>query len=313
MGQIVIEASAEALEALVPSDLAGLPAYRQRYSVLTNESGGIIDDLMIIRLPGSWLAVVNAAFKESDLAHLCAGLGGNGTARLATDRALLALQGPAAASVLTEHCRDAASLPFMAAQSAAVAGIECLVTRCGYTGEDGFELACDANDAERLARLLLLDERVAAIGLGARDTLRLEAGLCLSGTDIDATTSVVAAGLGFTVAKKYRGNTPAAVAFPGSDTVLRELRTGTPRVRVGLRPVGRIPLHGGTAVHDADGRAVGRVTSGSFGPTLGHPVAMAYLDRDLALTGTLLSVTIRGRQHAVEVAALPFVAHRYKS
>lgn len=311
MGQIAIEASAAALEALLPGDLAGLPEYRQRYSILTNAAGGVIDDLMITRLPGSWLAVVNAAYKESDLAHLNAGLDGAGTARLSADRALLAVQGPAAVNVLAAHCPAVAALPFMAALGAAVAGVECLVTRCGYTGEDGFELGCRADDAERLARILLNDSRVEPVGLGARDTLRLEAGLCLSGTDIDATTSVVAAGLGFTVAKKYRSDHPEAARFPGSAAILHELRAGTRSVRVGLRPFGRIPLRGGTALHDTDGRAVGRVTSGSFGPTAGHPVAMAYLERELAQPGTQLDVTIRDRQHTVEVMTLPFVAHRY--
>jgi aminomethyltransferase len=311
MGQVFIDAPAAALEALVPGDLAALPDYRQRYTVLTNERGGIIDDLMIMRLPGRWYAVVNAAFRDSDRAHLAQALAGTGTVTLAEDRALLALQGPAAAAVLAAHCPRAAALPFMAALEDAVAGVACLLTRSGYTGEDGFEIACAADDGERLARALAADPRVEPVGLGARDSLRLEAGLCLSGTDIDPTTNPVEAGLGWLVAKKYRGAQPEPARFPGADRILRALPAGSRRVRVGLKPAGRVPLRGGTALSDAAGDEVGRITSGSFGPTAGHPVAMGYVERRLDISGTALTVSIRGRTHAVEVAALPFVPHRY--
>lgn len=311
MGQIAIEAPAPALEALVTGDLAALPVYGQRYTVFTNASGGIVDDLMITRLPQGWFAVVNAAFRDSDHALLAAGLKTHGSATLLAGRALLALQGPAAAAVLQAHCREAAALPFMSACHARVADAACFVTRSGYTGEDGYEIACAADDAQALARTLLADERVEPAGLGARDSLRLEAGLCLSGTDIDAHTTPVQAGLGWLVARKYRGERPAPARFPGARQILRELHEGTAEVRVGLRPQGRVPLRGGVVLNDDGGNEVGRITSGSFGPTAGHPVAMGYVERRLAAPGTTLTVAIRGRTHAVEVAALPFVPHRY--
>lgn len=311
MGQVFVEAPAAALEALVPGDLAGLPAFHQRYTVLTNARGGILDDLMIARLPARWYAVVNAAYRERDVAHLAAGLGDNGQVELAAERALLALQGPAAAGVLAPLTPAATALPFMGVAETPVAGIDCLVSRSGYTGEDGFEIACAAADAAALAEALYADERVRPAGLGARDSLRLEAGLCLSGTDIDETTTVAEAGLGWLVAARYRGADAEPARFPGAHVVLAELAAGAARRRVGLRPQGRVPLRGGTALHDERGREVGRITSGSFGPTAGHPVAMGYVERPLAEPGTLLAVTIRGREHAAEVCRLPFVPHRF--
>ena len=311
MGQLIIEAPASALELFVPGDIDALADFRQRYTVLTSATGGIIDDLMITRLPGRWLAVVNAAFKHTDLDHLRAGLAGAGTVTPQSDRALLALQGPAAALVLAAHCAQATALHFLSMFEGDVAGIACLVSRCGYTGEDGFEIACAADDAEQLARTLLSDSRVEPVGLGARDTLRLEAGLCLSGTDIDETTTPAQADLGWLVARKYRGEHPQPAQFPGADRILRELRDGTPRVRAGLQPTGRIPLRGGALVTDAAGCEVGTITSGSFGPSVGHPVAMGYVDRGCARPGTALSIAIRGRLHDVAVSALPFVPHRY--
>ncbi|MEQ9061909.1 MAG: glycine cleavage system aminomethyltransferase GcvT [Gammaproteobacteria bacterium] len=310
MGQIVIEGALDALETLVPGDIVGLATWRQRYTLLTNSEGGIRDDLMVTRLPDRLFVVANAACKEADHAHLVAGLGDACAVHLADDRALLALQGPAAAAVLAELDDELATLPFMAARACRLAGHDCLVNRCGYTGEDGFEIALDASGAEALARQLLADARVAPAGLGARASLRLEAGLCLSGTDIDATTSPVAADLAWTLARKYRDGS-AMPRFPGAAAIMAELAAGAPRVRVGLRPDGRIPLRGGTELADTAGRSVGIVTSGSFGASAGHPVAMGYVERALAAPGTRLEVTIRERRHAVEVCALPFVPHRY--
>lgn len=311
MGQLVIDASVTALETLVPGDLSALGEFEQRYTILTNTAGGIIDDLMFTRMPDHWSVVVNAAFKDADVAHLRTALAGVGSVALLQDRALLALQGPRAAAVLSAYCPQAGSLDFMAALVGEVAGVECVVNRCGYTGEDGFEVACAAGDAERLARALLTHEHVEAIGLGARDSLRLEAGLCLSGTDIDATTTPVEAALGWLVARKYRGQNPAPALFPGAEIILRQLPDRSARVRIGLKPNGRVPLRGDTLLTDEHGAQVGRITSGTYGASVGHPVAMGYVDRAFARPGTSLLVSIRGRTHSVEVAALPFIAHRY--
>ncbi|MGE4617562.1 MAG: glycine cleavage T C-terminal barrel domain-containing protein, partial [Gammaproteobacteria bacterium] len=226
------------------------------------------------------------------------------------DRALLALQGPAAVEVLSAHSPQTRALKFMTAAECDLAGIAYLVNRSGYTGEDGFEISVAAGDAERLARLLLEHPRVLLAGLGARDSLRLETGLCLSGTDIDAGTTPIEAGLAWIVAKKHRA--PAAVpAFSGAEISLRQLEAGTSRVRVGLRPQGRIPLRGGMVLLNDAGHEVGRISSGSFGPTAGHPVAIGYVDTRIANADSLLKVSIRDRIHGVEVASLPFVPSRY--
>lgn len=312
MGQLAIHGPLAALEALVTGDLSALAPWRQRYTVLTDPRGGIIDDLMVTHLPAYALCVVNAAFADSDCRYLRDALPPACTVEQLHERALLALQGPAAVNVLARYDAALASVPFMAARETVVAGVACLATRGGYTGEDGFELALAARDAEGLARSLLAHAEVAPCGLGARDSLRLEAGLCLSGTDIDAGTTPVEADLGWVVAKKYRGEPPLAQArFPGANVILDQLAHGTARLRVGLRPDGRVPLRGGTEIHDHDGHSVGTVTSGTVGPTAGGPVAMGYLRRDCATPGTRLAATIRARVHAVTVTRLPFVPHRY--
>ena len=311
MGQISIRGPHGALEDLVPSDIEALASYHQRYTVLTNEDGGIVDDLMVTRLPERLFAVVNAAYKARDFEHLSTRLAGGCDLELHDDRALLALQGPASAEVMAACCEQTRALSFMTAAECVIEGIDCLVNRSGYTGEDGFEISVAVADAERLARLILAHERVEPVGLGARDSLRLEAGLCLSGTDIDATTTPVEAGLGWLIAKKYRAAKPAPAKFPGASIILGQIHDGAERLRVGLRPQGRIPLRGGTLLRNDHGDDVGRITSGSFGPTAGHPVAMGYVDQGLAREGTVLEVSIRERTHAVEVAALPFVLHRY--
>lgn len=309
MGQIVVRGPATALEDLVPGDITGLAVGQQRYSVLTNDAGGIIDDLIVARLPEHWLLVVNAAFKDDVRRHLEHRLGPACAVEMLDDRALLALQGPAAAEVLGAIEPALARLPFMAVSEREIDGSPCIVSRSGYTGEDGFEIALPAAAAERLARRLLDHPAVAAAGLGARDSLRLEAGLCLSGTDIDARTTPVAASLGWVIARKYRAGEQTA-RFPGAARILDELRGGAPQVRVGLRLDGRVPLRGGSVLYDG-GREVGVVTSGTFGPSAGHPVAMGYVERDAKAPGTRFSVSIRERSYGVVVAALPFVPHRY--
>lgn len=312
MGQITLRGAPAALERLVPGDIAGLAVGQQRYSLLTNEAGGIIDDLMITRFADHLHLVVNAAYKDSDFDHLHALLGAQCELTAHPERALLALQGPAAGRVMETLCPAAAALSFMQGCSATVHGMAVLVHRCGYTGEDGFEIAVANEFADDLARLLLAQPGVEPCGLGARDSLRLEAGLCLSGADIDATVSPAEAGLNWTIARKYLREPLTPACFPGHRRILDEARHGAARLRVGLRIRGRVPVRAGAQLHDAQGRAVGHVTSGGFGPSLDAPVAMGYVARALAVPGTTLAVTIRDSEHPVDVVALPFTPHRYK-
>ena len=302
MGQVHLigpEADA-ALEALVPGDLRCLGLGQVRYTLFTNESGGILDDLMAARDKDGLRLVVNAARKEHDIAHLKRHLGGTLDVVPEPDRALLALQGPAAVDVLA-GCAD---LAFMSWREAEVCGLPVRVSRSGYTGEDGFELSVPGDDAEALAKRLLAHEAVAWAGLGARDSLRLEAGLCLYGNDIDETTTPVEAGLGWTMAKRRRQERN----FPGAALILDHPAT---RRRIGLRPEGRVVARADTAVLDTEGAEVGRVTSGGFGPTLGGPVAMAYLPVALARPDTLVAFDIRGKVRPGRVTGLPFVPHNY--
>ena len=317
MGQAMIAGpshtqTAAALEALVPGDVAGLAPGRQRYTQLLNDQGGIIDDLMITRPAsaegdGKLLLVVNAARKLVDYAHIRAHLPAEITLSPIEDRALLALQGPAAAKVMGELCPDLAELAFMAASPAKLNGIDCHISRSGYTGEDGFEISVSADRAEDLARGLLGRPEVMAIGLGARDTLRLEAGLCLYGHDIDETTSPVEAGLVWSIGKRRR----ADGGFPGAERVQRELAEGTARLRVGLKLEGRAPAREGCAIAGEDGGSLGQVTSGSFAPSVGGPIAMGYIARAHAAPGTSAKVLIRGKPHSATVVPMPFVEHRY--
>ena len=311
MGQISVrgDAVAAAFERVVPGDVAGLDAYRQRYSVLTNAQGGIIDDLMITRLPDSLFVVVNAAKKSVDLAHLKTVLEPSCEVEPLIERALLALQGPVAGAVLAGLCPDAAALAFMRARELEVAGIRCLVNRCGYTGEDGFELSVMADDALALAQALLAHAAVEPIGLGARDTLRLEAGLCLAGQDFDTTTTPVEADLAWVIARKYRDG--VAAEFPGAAVILAQFDDGAARRRVGLKPEGRAPARGGTALLDGGGRQIGTITSGGYGPSVGGPVAMGYVETEYAVESTRLGAVVRDRSHPVRVVNLPFSPHNY--
>lgn len=302
MGQVrLVGAEAEAaLERLVPGDLQGLGPGRMRYTVFTSDSGGILDDLIVARAQDGLRLVVNAARKAHDIAHLSQHLNGIVAVVPEPDRALLALQGPAAAEVLM----DCADMAFMSWRDAEVCGLPARVSRSGYTGEDGFELSVSADDAETLAARLLAHDAVIWAGLGARDLLRLEAGLCLYGHDIDETTTPLEAGLGWTVAKRRRQERN----FPGAARVLDEPPA---RRRVGLRPDGRIIARADTVVLDTDGAAVGRVTSGGFSPTLGGPVAMGYLPVARAKPDTAIAFDIRGKVRPGRVARLPFVPHNY--
>jgi aminomethyltransferase len=304
--------AAQALEALMPADLAALAPGRQRYTQLTDANGGILDDLMVTRSAdpaedGVLMLVVNAACKEADYAHIAAGLPGNVRLIRADHRALIALQGPRAANVLARHCPGAAVMAFMSAQSASFDGIDCHVSRCGYTGEDGYEISVKANRVRAIVERLLAHAEVKPVGLGARDSLRLEAGLCLYGHDIDTTTSPVEAGLAWSIQKRRREEG----GFPGAERVLAELRDGPRRLRVGLKPDGRVPAREGAEIRAPDGTPIGKVTSGGFGPTLGAPIAMGYVERTFAAPGTPVVLVVRDKDIAATVAALPFVPHRY--
>lgn len=320
MGQIALRAksgrlddAALALERLVPVDVLGLAAGRQRYALFTNDNGGILDDLMIAHRGDHYLLVVNAACKEADAAHLDAHLVDVcDVERL--DRALIALQGPqaeAALARLVPACRD---MTFMDVRSLDILGAPSIVVRSGYTGEDGFEISVPRDNACAVAAALLEDAAVAPIGLGARDSLRLEAGLCLYGSDIDRTTTPVEAGLSWAIQKVRRRGGARAGGFPGADIILEQLESGTARCRVGLLAEGRVPVRGGAPIFASDGAGdpVGAVTSGGFGPTADRPVAIGYVPRAMAAPGAVVFAEVRGRRHPMTVAALPFVTPRFK-
>ncbi len=312
MGQVRLTGAgaAEALERLVPVDVMDLGVLRQRYALFTNEAGGILDDLMITNAGDHLFVVVNAACKAQDLAHLERHLGAEHVEPL-SDRALLALQGPEAAQVLARFAPETASLLFMSAAAVEIDGAPCFVTRSGYTGEDGFEISVPDDAAERIARKLLDQEEVEAIGLGARDSLRLEAGLCLYGHDIDSTTTPVEGALTWAISKVRRRDGARAGGFPGAEAILGQIAEGAPRKRVGLLPQGRAPVREGAELVDGDGRTVGRVTSGGFGPTVGAPVAMGLVAREHARPETELQAVVRGRPQPITVTKLPFVQQRY--
>jgi len=309
MGQIRLAGAGAigALERLVPSDLRALPPMRMRYTLLLTAAGGILDDLIVTRLAGGLILVVNAARKGADLAHLQEHLSGEATVEPLADRALLALQGPGAAAVLSRCVQGINRLGFMTAAEVTIAGQPCVIARSGYTGEDGFEISLPASAAEALARRLLAQPEVAPIGLGARDSLRLEAGLCLYGHDIDESTTPVEADLAWTIGKRRR----VEGGFPGAATVLSQLAEGAPRKRVGIRPEGRAPAREGAEVVDAAGNAIGRVTSGGFGPSIDGPVAMGYVDRPHDAESTPLQLLVRGVPRPARVVRLPFVPTRY--
>ncbi|MGE0222044.1 MAG: glycine cleavage system aminomethyltransferase GcvT [Acetobacteraceae bacterium] len=310
MGQATLAGPdvAAALERLVPGDIAGLRHGRQRYTLLTNEAGGILDDLMVANLGHDRLfLVVNASRKEVDFTHLAANLPDGVTLSPAEDRALLALQGPQAAAVLARMAPAVSELGFMGVAEVAIDGISCLVSRSGYTGEDGFEISLPADQAERVADLLLTHQEVVPAGLGARDSLRLEAGLCLYGNDIDEVTTPVEAGLTWVIGKRRKMDWD----FPGGAAIRDHLDNGAPRLRVGIRPDGRAPARAGTEVVADDGTAAGIITSGGFSPSLNAPIAMGYVRKGLTEDGTRLHLIVRGKPMPATVVPLPFVPHRY--
>ncbi len=309
MGQVQLVGgdAAAALETLVPGDIVGLGQGRMRYTLFTNERGGILDDLMVTCAGDRLLLVVNAARKDEDIAHLRRHLGGRIEVTPLPDRALLALQGPAAAAVLGWIAPLAPRLGFMTGAAMDVAGVPCFVTRSGYTGEDGFELSVPASAASDVAQTLLDQPEVLPIGLGARDSLRLEAGLCLYGHDIDESTTIVEADLAWAMQKRRR----AEGGFPGAAATAQQLARGASRKRVGIRPDGRAPAREGTEIVAMDGRPIGRITSGGFGPSVDAPVAMGYVETDQAALGTALGLMVRGTPRPARVVPLPFVPHRY--
>jgi aminomethyltransferase len=313
MGQLRLVGgdAAAALETLVPVDIVGLAENKQRYALFTNDAGGILDDLMVTRRADHLFLVVNAGCKVADLDHLRARIGGRCAIEPMPDRALLALQGPAAAAVMERLAPALAKLTFMSGAAAAIAGIDCFATRSGYTGEDGFEISVAGDDAEALARALLAAPEVKPAGLGARDTLRLEAGLCLYGHDIDTTTTPIEAALGWAIQKVRRPGGARAGGYPGAATIERQLASGTERKRVGLLGLDRAPVREGAAIVDYGGGAIGRVTSGTVGPSVGKPVALAYVPSAFAAPGTALDADVRGKRQPMQVATLPFSPHRY--
>mgnify|MGYP001796638781 CR=1 FL=1 len=295
-------------------DVLGLGDGRQRYGFFTNDAGGIRDDLMFARRGDDLFVVVNAACKDADIAHMRDNLGGDITLQVLEDRALVALQGPGAGDVVAGLDSAAAGMQFMDVADLSLGGLPVWASRSGYTGEDGFEISVAAGEAEALVRLLLDQDGVMPLGLGARDSLRLEAGLCLYGNDIDSQTDPVSGGLRWAIQKARRAGGTRAGGFPGADTVLARLEAGAEMSRVGLRPEGRAPMRDGVEVFDAaeGGQVVGRITSGGFGPTVGGPVAMGYVRSDLAATGTGLWGEVRGKRMPVRTAELPFVAANFK-
>lgn len=313
MGQVRLSGAdaAAALESLVPVDVAGLGVNRQRYAMFTNEQGGILDDLMVSNAGDHLFLVVNAACKQQDIAHLRRHLDARCTIEELSDRSLLALQGPAAGAVMAQLVPQTAKMVFMDTATVQLAGVECFISRSGYTGEDGFEISVPNQHAEALARLLLAQDEVAPIGLGARDSLRLEAGLCLYGHDMDASTTPVEASLAWALSEARRAGGARPGGYPGADIIMRQLAQGVDRKRVGLLARDRMPVREGAELIDAEGRAVGKVTSGGFGPTVGGPVAMGYVDIEHAKPGTALQAIVRGKPVPIDVAKTPFAPQRY--
>ena len=311
MGQATLSGpgATAALEALTPTDIQGLKPGRQRYSLLMAENGGILDDFMVARIgPDELFLVVNAGCKEADFAHIAAHLPAGVTLTRHEDRALIALQGPLAAVVFARYAPNSASMSFMDVRDFEIAGIgRCRASRSGYTGEDGFEISVPGAHAEAFVRRLLAEPEVAPVGLGARDSLRLEAGLPLYGHDIDTTTTPVEAGLTFAINKRRK----MAWDFPGGPILHDQLDNGTTRLRVGIQPDGRAPARDGTEITDATGRVIGTITSGGFGPSMNAPVAMGYIERAYAADGTAVALLVRGKPLPARVVPMPFVPHRY--
>jgi len=315
MGQIRLTGAnaAKALETLVPVDIIDLPVGMQRYAMFTNENGGILDDLMVANIGNDELIlVVNAACKNQDLAHLQQHLAGQCDIQpLFEERALLALQGPEAVTVLARLAPEVANMTFMQFAKVTLLGADCYVSRSGYTGEDGFEISVPADQADALARRLLAEPEVAPIGLGARDSLRLEAGLCLYGHDMNTETTPVEASLLWAISKVRRADGARAGGFPGAEQIFAQQQAGVSRKRVGLLPQERTPVREGAEIVDANDKPIGTVSSGGFGPTLGGPLVMAYLDSAYTALDSEVWAIVRGKKVLMRVSKMPFVAQRY--
>jgi aminomethyltransferase len=314
MGQLRLigDGAAAFLETLVPVDIVDLGAGKQRYAFFTNEQGGIMDDLMVANLGDHLFVVVNAACKEQDIAHLQAHLPSDIELEIIDDRALLAIQGPKAAEVLARFAPEVAEMLFMDVCKVELLGVECIVSRSGYTGEDGYEISVPADKAEELARKLTGEEEVEWIGLGARDSLRLECGLCLYGHDLDTTTTPVEASLLWGIQKVRRADGERAGGFPGADIILKQIETkDVARKRIGLVGQTKAPVREGAELFDADGNKIGVVTSGTAGPNAGKPVSMGYVRADLSAIGTELFAEVRGKMLPMTVEKMPFVPQRY--
>ena len=313
MGQIRLgdDGAAAALETLLPADIVGLGVGRQRYSFFTNPSGGLLDDLMVTRRENDLLLIVNAACKNEDLQHLIANIGHRCRIEALPHLALLALQGPKASAALARLNPAAPGLVFMTGATLDLLGVACHVTRSGYTGEDGFEISVPEDHAQRLARALLAMQEVQFAGLGARDTLRLEAGMCLYGHDIDEVTTPIEAGLAWAIQKVRRLGGARAGGYPGASVLDGQLSSGTAIKRVGLVGLERVPVREGAQIHDARGHKIGKVTSGTLAPTVDRPIAMAYVSTNHAQVGQELYADVRGKPQAMRVTPLPFAPHRY--
>ncbi|MEY3759624.1 MAG: glycine cleavage system aminomethyltransferase GcvT [Pseudomonadota bacterium] len=306
MGQCLIlgDNAANELEHLTPSDITGLKVGAQKYTLLTNSEGGIIDDIIITRIDSGLMIIVNAACKDKDFRYLESHLSGRCTFKALPDQALFALQGPAAATVIARFSKQAADLLFMQACSTEIKGIACTLSRCGYTGEDGFEISVANQYAQQLAKLLLAENEVEPMGLGARDTLRLEAGLCLYGHELTEAITPVEVGLQWLFKKGHD-------QFPGADKILNQLQQNPEKIRAGLLVESKVPVREGSVVVNNEDQVVGYVTSGSFSPSLNKPIAMALLDRNVACPGNTLQALVRDRKIPVTVTKLPFIPHRY--
>jgi len=313
MGQIRLigEDAAKALEILVPADVIDLGLGKQRYSYFTNGNGGILDDLMITRRESDLLLIVNASCKAADIRHLVSHIGHRCTIQPLPEQALLALQGPLAAAALSRLNAAVSRLVFMSGTNVDLLGSNCHVTRSGYTGEDGFEISVPADRATELARALLAMPEVKPAGLGARDTLRMEAGMCLHGHDIDAGTTPIEAGLGWAIQKSRRPGGARPGGYPGADVVGAQFVRGTAVKRVGLLGLERVPVREGALLHDAQGHKLGKVTSGTLGPSVNHPIAMGYVAANHASPSHAIYADVRGKAQPMRVTALPFTPHRY--
>ena len=309
MGQVLLHGAnaAEKLEALVPAALSTLPDGKARYTFFTNETGGIMDDLIVSNAGDHLFLVVNASMRDQDIPHMKAHLPDIEVTEI-FDRALIAVQGPSAQDVVARHCPQAAELSFMQTCEALISGTLCRISRLGYTGEDGYEISIPNAEAERIARLMLDHPDCAPAGLGARDSLRLEAGLCLYGNDITPETSPIEACLSWAIQKRRREEG----GFPGAARIMAEFEHGAARKLVGIMPQGRAPARAGVEIHDLNGNAIGEITSGGFGPTMQGPVAMGYVQADHSTPGQELHLIIRGKPQPATVCALPFVPQNYK-